>query len=185
MFLICGLGNPGVRYKDTRHNVGFKLADQIIHYYDFTILRANKESELFSGNINNKKVLIVKPLTFMNLSGKTVMEIINFYKIKKNNLFVIHDDLDLKLAKIKIKKGGRNGGHNGLSSIDQYLGEEYNRIRIGIDHPGHKDLVSKYVLNKFSNEEVEVLDKKFEKVVTNLSYIFIDIPFFLTKISVK
>ncbi len=185
MLLICGLGNPGVKYKNTRHNVGFKLADQIIDYYDFKKLSGDKKNQLFSGNMNNKRVLILKPLTYMNLSGKSVMETINFYKIKMSNLFVIHDDLDLKLAKIKIKKGGGNGGHNGLSSIDEYLGEAYNRIRVGISHPGHKDLVSKYVLSKFSNEEVEVLDNKFEKVVTNFNYIFNDIPLFLTKISDK
>ncbi len=119
----------------------------------------------------------------MNLSGKPVLETINFYKIRKKNLFVVHDDLDLKLAKVKIKNGGGNGGHNGISSIDEYLGKEYNRIRIGIGHPGQKDLVSSYVLNKFLKEENKILDKKLETIAINIKYMFSDIPLFLTKIS--
>ena len=119
----------------------------------------------------------------MNLSGKPVQEIVNFYKIERNKIYVIHDDIDLELGKIKVKLGGGNGGHNGLASIDEYLGENYNRIRIGIDHPGHKDLVSSYVLNKFSKSEEEIINKKIDKMVKNIELIFSDIPLFLTKIS--
>ena len=119
----------------------------------------------------------------MNLSGKSVLDTASFYKIHIKNIFVIHDDLDLQLAKVKVKRGGGNGGHNGLSSIDQFLGKEYHRIRIGIDHPGSKDLVSKYVLNNFSNDESDLLDKKLEKIKANISIILDDIPLFLTKIS--
>ena len=119
----------------------------------------------------------------MNLSGKPLLEIVNFYKIKKNNIFVIHDDLDLEIAKIKIKKGGGNGGHNGLASIDEYLGENYNRIRIGIGHPGHKDLVSSYVLNNFLKEEDDIIEKKLNKIIDYFDLIFSDIPLFLTKIN--
>ena len=117
------------------------------------------------------------------LSGKAVSEIVNFYKIKLDNTFVIHDDLDLELSKVKIKQGGGNGGHNGLESIDQFIGENYFRIRIGIDHPGHKDLVSSYVLNKFLKSEEEIINKKIDKMVNNIELIFSDIPLFLTKIS--
>ena len=183
MFLICGLGNPGKNYTNTRHNIGFKLADKIITYFDLKKIKEDKIKQLFSGEINNTRVLVLKPLTFMNLSGKAVLEIVNFYKINKDNIFVIHDDLDLQLAKIKIKKGGGNGGHNGLQSIDEYLGENYNRIRIGIDHPGHKDLVSNYVLNNFANDEEKKIEKKLEKIKNNIDLIFSDLPLFLTKIS--
>ena len=183
MFIICGLGNPGVSYDDNRHNIGFKLADKIISHFNILKIKNDKSKELYGGSINGLKIFVLKPLTYMNLSGKPLLETMNFYKIKKENIFVIHDDLDLQLAKIKIKKGGGNGGHNGLASIDEYLGEDYKRIRIGIDHPGHKDLVSNYVLNNFLKEEKIILEKKFEKMINNLELIFSDIPLFLTKIS--
>ena len=185
MFLICVLGNPGKRYTNTRHNIGFKLIDKIVEYFELKKTREDKTKQLFSGKINNFKVLALKPITYMNNSGIPIREIVNFYKINLNNIFVIHDDLDLKLAKIKIKKGGSDGGHNGLLSIDQYLGQEYNRLRIGIDHPGQKDLVSKYVLNKFTIEEEEIIEKKLEKIKKNFDLILLDIPLFLTKISTK
>ena len=146
-------------------------------------IKEDKKKELYSGVINNQKIFVLKPLTFMNLSGKAVSEIVNFYKIKLDHTFVIHDDLDLELSKVKIKQGGGNGGHNGLESIDQFIGENYFRIRIGIDHPGHKDLVSSYVLNKFSKSEEEIINKKIDKMVKNIELIFSDIPLFLTKIS--
>ena len=185
MFLICGLGNPGKKYENTRHNIGFKFADKIINQFELSKLKIDKFKELYSGEISNFKILVIKPLTFMNLSGQPIQEIINFYKIKLDNVFVVHDDLDLDAGKIKIKKGGGNGGHNGLESIDQYVGENYFRIRIGIDHPGHKDLVSSYVLNKFLKKEEQIINKKIDKMVNNIELIFSDIPLFLTKVSEK
>ena len=183
MFLICGLGNPGVKYADTRHNVGFRLVDVIVDYFEFTKIKDDNEKQLYSGVISNNKVLVLKPLTFMNSSGKIVSQIIKFYKINKDNVFVVHDDLDLKLAKIKIKNGGGNGGHNGLLSVDEYIGENYFRLRIGIDHPGHKDLVSNYVLSKFSEKEKKIIDKKLDKIKNNLDLFLKNIPLFLTRIS--
>ncbi len=183
MFLLCGLGNPGLRYSNTRHNIGFKLADKIVNHFEFIKIKVDKNRELFSGKINKYKVLIIKPLTYMNLSGKVVKETVNFYKIQKNNVFVVHDDLDLQLAKTKIKKGGGNGGHNGLLSIDECLGKEYHRIRIGIDHPGDRNLVSNYVLDSFTLTEEKIIDKKLDKIKINIELIFYDIPLFLTKIS--
>ncbi len=183
MFLICGLGNPGVNYKNTRHNIGFNLADNIVRHFNFDKIKEDKIKELYSGLINNQKLFVLKPLTFMNLSGKAVSEVVNFYKINLDHIFVIHDDLDLELSKVKIKQGGGNGGHNGLESIDKFIGENYFRIRIGIDHPGHKDLVSSYVLNKFLEAEGEILNKKINKIIDNLELIFSDIPLFLSKIS--
>ncbi len=185
MYLICGLGNPGINYKNTRHNIGFHIVDNIISHLDLIKIKEDKIKQLYSGKINTSKLLVLKPLTYMNLSGKAVSEIVNFYKIKLDKTFVIHDDLDLNLSKIKIKQGGGNGGHNGLESIDQFIGENYYRMRIGIDHPGHKDLVTNYVLNKFSKEEEKILNKKIDKIVKNIELIFSDIPLFLTKISEK
>ncbi len=185
MFLICGLGNPGVEYYNTRHNIGFKLADKIISHFNLDNIKKNKSQELYSGEIEKIKIFVLKPLTFMNLSGKKVLETMNFYKINVKNIFVIHDDLDLQLGKVKIKKGGGNGGHNGLASIDKYIGEEYNRIRIGINHPGHKNLVSNYVLNNFNKEEEEILDKKLEKIKDNFNLVFYDIPLLLNELNKK
>ena len=183
MFLICGLGNPGENYKNTRHNVGFHLVDNIILNFNLDKIKEDRLKELYSGVINNQKLFVLKPLTFMNLSGKAVSEIVNFYKIKLDHVFIIHDDLDLELSKVKIKQGGGNGGHNGLESIDQFIGKNYIRIRIGIDHPGNKDLVSSYVLNKFLVSEEEIINKKVDIMVNNIELIFSDIPLFLTKVS--
>ena len=183
MFLICGLGNPGVKYANTRHNVGFRLVDVIVDYFEFTKIKDDNEKQLYSGVISNNKVLVLKPLTFMNSSGKIVSQIIKFYKINKDNVFLVHDDLDLELAKIKIKNGGGNGGHNGLLSVDEYIGENYFRLRIGIDHPGHKDLVSNYVLSRFSEKEKKIIDKKLDKIKNNLDLFLKNIPLFLTRIS--
>ena len=183
MYLICGLGNPGTKYVNTRHNIGFKLVENIINHFDFSKIKEDKIKHLFIGNINKSKIYIIKPQTLMNLSGKAVLETKNFYKINIDNIFVVHDDLDLQLGKVKMKNGGGNGGHNGISSIDEHIGENYNRIRIGIDHPGQKDLVSKYVLSNFTNTEKKIINNKIEKIKDNFHLIFSDVPLFLTKIS--
>ena len=183
MFLICGLGNPGRKFENTRHNIGFKFVDKIINQFELNKLKIDKFKELYSGEISNFKILIIKPLTFMNLSGQPIQEIVNFYKIKLDNVFVVHDDLDLEVGIIKIKQGGGNGGHNGLSSIDDCLGKNYNRIRIGINHPGDKNLVSNYVLNNFTKDENDLMNKKINKMMQNIQLILEDIPLFLTRIS--
>jgi len=183
MWFIAGLGNPDSIHKLTRHNLGFDVADSLVNYYKFKVLKKDKNKELYQGYIDNEKCFICKPLNYINLSGPVVSEIIKFYKIPKQKIVIIHDDIDLIVGKIKTKIGGGNGGHNGLASIDEYLGENYNRIRIGIDHPGHKDLVSSYVLNKFLKSEEEIINKKIYKMVKNIELIFSDIPLFLTKIS--
>ena len=119
----------------------------------------------------------------MNLSGQPIQEIVNFYKIDKKKIYVIHDDLDLELGKVKLKFGGGNGGHNGLSNIDEMIGNNYNRIRIGINHPGSKDLVSSYVLNKFTNDEINTIEKKLDKVTNNFNILLDDQVLFLTKLA--
>ena len=119
----------------------------------------------------------------MNLSGQPIREVMNFYKIEKNKLFIVHDDLDLELGKVKVKVGGGNGGHNGLSNIDEMIGNDYYRIRIGIDHPGEKHLVSNYVLNKFNETEIDIINKQLENITQNFETVLSDIGLFLTKLS--
>ena len=183
MFLICGLGNPGKEYIDTRHNVGFNLVDKLKSFYNFIPFKKEKKKEIFKGVIDYNTCLLMKPLTFMNLSGQQIREVMSFYKIQKNKIYVIHDDLDLELGKVKLKFGGGNGGHNGLSNIDDMIGNNYNRIRIGINHPGSKDLVSNYVLNKFTNDEMITIEKKLDKVTDNFNILLDDQVLFLTKLA--
>ena len=183
MFLICGLGNPGKEYINTRHNIGFNLIDKISSYYNFSPFKKDKNKEVLKGLIENKPCLLIKPLNFMNLSGQPVQEIMNFYKIEKNKLYVIHDDIDLELGKIKVKFGGGNGGHNGLLNIDEMIGNDYYRLRIGIDHPGIKDMVSKHVLNKFNKEEINKIEEKLKKVTENFEILLEDSNLFLTRLA--
>ena len=183
MFLICGLGNPGKDYINTRHNIGFNLIDKLSIYYNFLPFKKDTKREVLKGNINHQSCLLMKPLNFMNLSGQPIKEIVNFYKIDKKKIYIIHDDLDLELGKVKLKFGGGNGGHNGLSNIDEMIGKDYNRIRIGISHPGYKDLVSNYVLNKFTNDEMNLIESKLDKVTENFNTLLDDQVLFLTKLA--
>ena len=183
MFLICGLGNPGKEYVETRHNIGFQLIDKLSNFYNFSLFKKDNKKEILKGSINNNACLLMKPLNFMNLSGQPIQEIMNFYKIEKDKLFIIHDDLDLSLGKVKIKFGGGNGGHNGLSRIDEMIGINYYRLRIGIDHPGIKHQVSNYVLNKFTDLEMDVIVNKLNKVTKNFELLLSDSSLFLTKIA--
>ena len=183
MFLICGLGNPGKEYINTRHNIGFNLVDKLASFYNFDPFKKDTKKEMLKGIIANNSCLLMKPLNFMNLSGQPIREVISFYKIEKNKIFIIHDDLDLELGKVKIKFGGGNGGHNGLSNIDEMIGNDYYRIRVGIDHPGMKDLVSNYVLNKFNSDEIEKIDTQLDNITKNFETLLNDTSLFLTKLA--
>ena len=183
MRLICGLGNPGIKYNLTRHNLGFDMVNYLVDFYKFSIVKKDKKLELYKGEIGNTECYLCKPLTYMNLSGPPIGKLINFFKIKLTEIVVIHDDIDLTIGRIKIKIGGGNGGHNGLSSIDSIIGKDYKRLRIGVGHPGNKDMVSSYVLEKFSREDRELMNNKIELLTKNFSLIFEDDAMFLTKIS--
>ena len=183
MFLICGLGNPGENFINTRHNVGFKLIDKLSSFYSVLPFKNDSKKVVLKGKINHHSCMLMKPLNFMNLSGKPIQEIVNFYKIEKEKIYIIHDDLDLELGKVKLKFGGGNGGHNGLCNIDKMIGNSYNRIRIGIDHPGTKNLVSNYVLNKFTNDEMNLIEERLNKITNNFDIIFDDPGLFLTKLA--
>ena len=183
MWFICGLGNPDKRYQFTRHNLGFNLIDSLVNYYNINLLKKDKNIELLKGTIGKEECLLCKPLTYMNQSGPPISKLINFYKISKSKIIIIHDDLDLAVNKIKIKTGGGNGGHNGLLSVDEAIGNDYKRLRIGIGHPGIKEMVSSYVLEKFSNKDRELINKKISLLTKYFSLIFEDDGLLLNKIA--
>ena len=153
MHLVIGLGNPGTQYCLNRHNVGFMAIDVLADCLEFPGFRSKFQSALTERVIRSQKVILCKPETFMNLSGQPAQKIVQFYKIPLERVIVIHDDLDLAPGEVRTKQGGGSGGHNGLKSLDQTLGSGYWRIRIGIGHPGHKSLVSNYVLSNFTAQE--------------------------------
>jgi len=183
MIVICGLGNPERKYTDTRHNVGFKFIDTIRVKYKFNFFKKNKSKEIFRGKIKRKEYYLLKPLTYMNLSGPPLASFLQYYKIPTKNLTVVHDDLDLTLGKIKVKKGGGNAGHHGLQSIDEIIGNSYNRLRIGIGHPTSSKFINKYVLEKFNSEEKVIINKIIELSVEHIDLLFSKKELFLTKIS--
>ena len=168
MFLLVGLGNPGSKYQYTKHNFGFLLADQIIENFKLTTLGNKFGRQILSGIISNQKVLLIKPQDYMNNSGEAVLSTATFYKIPPEKIIVFHDDLDLKLGRIKAKIGGGNAGQNGLKDIDDKIGKNYVRIRLGIGRPENKEYENAdYVLSKFSNEELrtpEIINQKITKI---------------------
>jgi len=170
MILIVGLGNPGDEYKNTRHNVGFIAVDRLSDRYNFNWQHKSKfNADIAVGECELGKIILCKPDTFMNLSGQAVQPIMSFYKIPLENMIVIHDDIDLPLAKIKYKLSGGAGGHNGLKSLDKIVGSNYHRIRIGIDRPAdRRHDVADYVLGKFSNKENEEIAHKIEILADKL-----------------
>jgi PTH1 family peptidyl-tRNA hydrolase len=168
MFLVVGLGNPGEKYKTTKHNFGFLLADKIISDYNLTLKSKKTSYELFSGDIEGSKVLVLKPLKYMNLSGSPILEVKNFYKIDLKNVIVLHDDLDVEFGRIKLKLGGGSAGHNGLKDADQLIGKNYLRLRLGIGRPQNDDYdISDYVLSKFKKEDLLEI-KEINQVISDL-----------------
>jgi PTH1 family peptidyl-tRNA hydrolase len=155
--LWVGLGNPGAQYAMHRHNVGFMATDTIAEVHGFGPVQKKFQGWLQEGRIGTHKVLLLKPATFMNESGRAVGEAMRFYKLGHEALTVFHDELDLAPFKVKVKQGGGTAGHNGLRSIDQHLGADFRRVRLGIGHPGHKDRVTGYVLGNFAKAETDDL----------------------------
>lgn len=164
-FLVVGLGNPGPEYTDTRHNVGFWVANALQEEYDFSSFQKKFQGMYAEKTVGQTKFYILKPLTYMNLSGAAVGEIMRYYKIPLDHVIVVHDDLDLPVGSIRLKRGGGEGGHNGLKSITQHIGKDYWRLKIGIGHPGDKARVSSYVLSPFSKTDKEEAVEAVEKVI--------------------
>ena len=161
MTLFVGLGNPGSQYENTRHNIGFKVIDKLVD--DLSARDISKTS--FQGKLyRSSSSLFLKPTTFMNLSGKSLQSVKNFFKIELEDVIVIHDDIDLPFGAVRFKKGGGHGGHNGLRSIDSHVTKEYLRVRVGVGKPEYKSQVSDYVLHDFSKDESKVLDQLIDHV---------------------
>lgn len=157
MQIWTGLGNPGPRYATQRHNVGFMACDVIAEMHDFGPVQTKFQGWVQEGRIGSEKILLLKPATFMNESGRAVGEAMRFYKLDLDALTVFHDELDLAPFKVKVKQGGGTAGHNGLRSIDRHLGADFRRVRIGIGHPGHKDRVTGHVLGNYAKAEQDDL----------------------------
>lgn len=158
MKLFAGLGNPGAKYRANRHNIGFKAVDAIAGAHGFSPWRTKFQGEVSEGRLGSDKIVLLKPMTFMNLSGQSVAEALHFYKLGPEDLVVFHDELDLAPGKLRCKQGGGHAGHNGLRSIHAHIGPDYMRVRLGIGHPGHKDRVAPYVLSDFAKGEQTWLD---------------------------
>ncbi|WP_422033237.1 aminoacyl-tRNA hydrolase [Roseovarius sp.] len=158
MQIFAGLGNPGAKYAANRHNIGFMALDRIAEAHGFGPWKARFQGEVSEGRLGTEKVLLLKPTTFMNLSGQSVGEAMRFYKLEPEDVTVFHDELDLAPGKLKVKTGGGHAGHNGLRSMHAHIGETYRRVRLGIGHPGRKDLVSHYVLHDFAKADQDWLD---------------------------
>ena len=164
MILLVGLGNPTPDSQDNRHNIGFKIIDAINQKFGLSKQKPKFKGLLTTGNISNKKVYAIKPLTFMNNSGICIRELIEYFKINIEDVIIFHDDLDIDFGKIKAKFGGSSAGHNGIASIDKFIGKDYSRVRIGIGKPEKKVKSSDFVLNNFNEEEKTQL----EKIILNI-----------------
>lgn len=167
MQIIAGLGNPGSKYADNRHNVGFMAADAIARRHSFSPWSKKFHAEIATGEIGGEKVLLIKPQTFMNLSGQAVGEAMRFYKLTPDAVTVLYDEIDLAPGKLRIKVGGGAGGHNGIRSLDQHIAQNYRRVRIGVGHPGVKELVHGHVLGDFSKADQEWLAPLLDAIADN------------------
>ncbi len=168
MLLFVGLGNPTPDSENNRHNVGFKIIDAINKKFGLSKQKPKFKGLLTTGNIEGKKVYAIKPLTFMNNSGICIRELIEYFKFDVSNVTVFHDDLDIEFGKIKAKFGGSSAGHNGIASIDKYIGKDYSRVRVGIGKPQTPIEVSDYVLQNFSEEELENIKKISENITQSI-----------------
>ena len=169
MLLFVGLGNPTPNSENNRHNIGFKIIDAINIKFKLSKQKPKFKGLLTTGSINNKKVYAIKPLTFMNNSGICIRELMEYFKIDAEDVIVFHDDLDIDFGKVKAKFGGSDAGHNGIASIDKFIGKEYSRVRIGIGKPKNNTEVNDHVLKDFDEDEKTELESIKENITDNLS----------------
>ena len=165
MLLLVGLGNPTPDSENNRHNIGFKIIDAINKKFGLSKQKPKFKGLLTTGNVGDQKVYAIKPLTFMNNSGICIRELIEYFKIDAEDVIVFHDDLDVEFGKIKAKFGGYDAGHNGIASIDKFIGKDYSRVRIGIGHPKQKKKVNNHVLEDFKEDEEEKIKEITENIV--------------------
>lgn len=183
MFLFVGLGNIGKEFEDTRHNFGFLCVNSILSKFSYLNHEVKFNADIYTLNIEQQKILIVKPRTYMNRSGISISQIKSFYKILLDKIFVFHDDLDLDFCRIKYKIGGGSGGHNGLKSLDEMIGKNYHRIRLGIGRSEFKNDISNFVLQKFNNDELKKIENLNNKIIENIQFLFTeDKSLFMNKI---
>ena len=186
MQLWVGLGNPGPAYAMHRHNVGFMAVDVIADMHRFGAVQKKFQGWLQEGRVGGEKVLLLKPATFMNESGRSVAEAMRFYKLEPSALTVFHDELDLAPFKVKVKTGGGTAGHNGLRDIDRHLGPEFRRVRIGIGHPGHKDRVTAHVLGNYAKREMDDLATMLGAIAAEAEWLARgDDPRFMSEIALR
>jgi peptidyl-tRNA hydrolase, PTH1 family len=186
MQLWVGLGNPGPQYAMHRHNVGFMALDTIAEVHGFGPVQKKFSGWVQEGRIADEKIMLLKPATFMNESGRAVSEALRFYKLETSALTVFHDELDLAPFKVKVKQGGGTAGHNGLRSIDKYLGPDFRRVRIGIGHPGHKDRVTGYVLGNYAKAEIDPLADMLGAIAAEAEWLAkYDDPRFMSEIALR
>jgi PTH1 family peptidyl-tRNA hydrolase len=172
MWLLAGLGNPGDKHAGQRHNVGFMALDAIAKGHNFSPFKAKHKGEFTEGRLGGHKVVLIKPQTYMNNSGQSVAAAAKFYKIPPEQIIVFYDEIELPPAKIRVKQGGGNAGHNGLRSIDTHLpGTDYWRVRIGVGRPQHKEQVADYVLSNFSKVEAGLVADLIQAVAANVSWL--------------
>ena len=169
MLLFVGLGNPTPDSENNRHNVGFKIIDSINKKFSLSKQKPKFKGLLTTGNIGDKKIYAIKPLTFMNNSGICIRELIEYFKIDAEDVIVFHDDLDVEFGKIKAKFGGSSAGHNGVASIDKFIGKDYSRVRIGIGKPKDNIEVADYVLQNFNEDETTSVDKILKDITDSIS----------------
>ncbi|UTD27728.1 aminoacyl-tRNA hydrolase [Bradyrhizobium sp. WD16] len=174
MRLFVGLGNPGSRYEGSRHNIGFMAVDAIARRHAFSPWRRRFQGETSEGTLEGERVVLLKPTTYMNESGRAVGEAAHFFKLGVGDIVVVHDELDLPPAKLRVKTGGGHAGHNGLRSISSHVGNDYRRVRLGIGHPGVKDIVHAYVLNDFAKAERPWVEALCEAVADNAGLLAAD-----------
>ena len=167
MLLFVGLGNPGAKYAHNRHNIGFMLVDEIARRHGFAPWRRRFQGETAEGTLERERIILLKPMTYMNDSGQAVQEASNFFKLAPNEITVFHDEIELPPAKVRVKLGGGIAGHNGLRSISAHVGNDYRRVRIGVGHPGIKELVHGHVLNDFAKDERPWVEALREAIADN------------------
>ena len=184
MLLLVGLGNPSPDSSNNRHNVGFSVIDAINEKFKLSKQKPKFKGLLTTGKINEQKVFAIKPLTFMNNSGVCIRELIEYFKIDVNDIFVFHDDMDIDIGKVKAKLGGSNAGHNGIDSIDKNIGKNYSRIRIGVGRPKKNSTGADHVLDNFSGDERQNVDKVTKNIIESLSILINkDLNLFSNKIN--
>ncbi|MBB5047611.1 PTH1 family peptidyl-tRNA hydrolase [Rhodopseudomonas rhenobacensis] len=165
MRLLVGLGNPGAKYQGNRHNIGFMVLDEMARRHGFSPWRRRFQGETADGSIGGERVTLLKPLTYMNDSGRAVQDAASFFKLGLPDITVLHDEIELPAAKLRVKVGGGIAGHNGLRSISAHVGNDYRRVRIGVGHPGAKELVHGHVLNDFAKSERPWVEAMIEAIV--------------------